>query len=392
MSGLWTPNTGGQYVLAKQLSVADATGTYRTAKNAWVSKADGSFAKVWPTNISITSFVAAKGTPSYQKVALSWSVGNADHVELRLAGSSTVLYSGAATSFIYTGSPTSKYSFTLRAIAADGSYTDSVPQTVTLDALPAPANFRKTAGAYNNSDWAWNPVTGATGYDVVDTLAGNTVKGSVTGTTWHESSLSASTTYERAARSKLGAAVSAVSNKIRYTTPAASGSAPGTYDFRAVYAEAYSSNYGAWRGTGDGLVHGNGSQWGSTYGVNSTLFFYDYNAIRALSGRVTRFKIRLKRDSTAGYSSPQTNHFMAHTWPNRPAGSPIGGLGAAADIGSLAWGQDATFDLPVAWGQWIVDGYLNMGGIAWGNVQGRYMRGVGLGSNADQGHIAITIG
>jgi hypothetical protein len=46
----------------------------------------------------------------------------------------------------------------------------------------------------------------------------------------------------------------------------------------------------------------------------------------------------------------------------------------------------------VAWGQWMVDSYLNMGGIAWGGATNQYMRGAGLAGYADQGRLYITIG
>lgn len=399
MTGLFVPDGSGTYhKTGGGLWAADAGGTFQPVKNGWVADASGTYKKWWPFTVSVLTFTGVKSPsfPSYLFIHLAWTTFNATRIQLRLAGSSTVLADSnqVNNAFDFQGTPGSTYTFNLRAIAADGSFSDSDPVTVTLDPLPAPASFKRNSGNQTSSNWAWNPVDSADTYQIVDTLNANAVKGSVAGpaTLWGETGLTASTTYERAVRARLGTATSPISNKVRYTTPAVTGSAPGTYDFRATYAEAWAPGNSSWRGVGAGAIHGDGDNWGGNNGPNATMFFYNLSAIRALSGRVTRFKIVLQRDSVAGFSSPQLNHFIAHTSPTRPAGDPVGFFGASTDTGSLAWGQEAAFDLPVAWGQWLIDAYLNMSGIVWGYVLARYMRGPALASFADQGHIYITIG
>jgi hypothetical protein len=394
MPGLWVPDASGQFVKAKGLSVADITGRFQSAKNAWVADAAGQFQKCWPTGVSIGSFTVAKGVPSWQQIKVDWSGIAASKFELRLAGASTILYSGTGTSFTTNGVPGTKYSYTLRAYSAEGGYVDSPAVSVTLDALPAPANFRRTGGSSTYSDFAWNSVLGATSYELRDTLtAGQPTKWSGSGTSARESGLRASTTYERAVKSKLVAVLSGLSNKVRYTTPASSSSPPGSYTFGATRAVAWAPGRNNWRPDSDGIIHGNGDNWSSfNNGNQGTFFFYNVAAMQALFGRVTRCKIELHRDSAAGYSAPQTNHFVVHSFGSRPAGSPMGGLGASADSGSMAWGGSGVFDLPVAWGQALIDGLFGASGIAWGLVGGRYMRGPSLAGQGGQGKLTITIG
>lgn len=403
MTGLYAPSLDGSgtYVkTTKGLWVADDTGTYRPARNAWASKDDGSFAKIWPYTVAINTFTGAPAVPSYSALTLNWDVSNADHIEIRYVGGTTVIFTGTSTTGSVTFTdcqPGYRYGFTLRVVGPDGSYTDSAPLYVTLSQLPAPANLRQTSLAYNSIGLAWNPVDGVDNYQVIDTLAsGGPVKAQVAApaTTYVNTGLVAATTYERAVRATLNGAQSANSNKLRFTTPAAPGSAPGTYEFAANYAEAWAPGTQTWRGASNGILHGDGDNFfaGSRFGYQVTMFFYDLAAIRALSGRVTRFKIRIKRDSTVGYSSPQNNHFLVHTAATRPAGNPANYLGYNLDSGSLAWGQEGAFDLPVAWGQSLIDNYANVAGIAWGYCPARFMRGPSLASYPNQGRLYITIG
>ena len=404
MTGLWVIDGTGTYQKANAgMWLADATGTWRPAQNGWIADANGQYQKFWPYSVAVSSFTAVKGSPSYDKVTLAWSAVNCSKIELYLAGASQPFFTSTATSGAtavaggstsYTGVPGTRYSYMCRAYAADGSSVDSQPATLTLDALPAPTGFKRTGGTSTGIFWGWTAVPDATSYEVVDTLSSNAVKGSINAPTvaFAETGLHASSTYERAVRSKLSSATSALSNKVRYTTAANPGTAPGTYNFPATYAEAWSPGYQNWRGSGVGIVHGNGDNWGGANGNNVTMFFYNVAALRALSGRVTRFKIELHRDSTAGYSSAQSCHFIQHTAATRPAGNPGGYLGFGVDSGSLAWGDGAAIDLPVAVGQNLIDSTANISGIAWGYVGGRYMRGPSLAAQPAQGKLYITIG
>lgn len=398
MGGIWLPDAGGAYQPARQLYVADDNGAFRPAKAGWVADANGVFQPLaLPGASSLGSFTAAKVSPTYRDVLVQWSISDSlvQTWALYLTGTANPIATGRVSDpefFTYSGTPGQKYGFQLRCYRADGTYADSSPATVTLDSLPAPANFRQSALSSTSSTWSWNGVTGATGYDLVDTLtAGAPVKWSGTGSSVAESGLAATTTYERAVRSKLAGVVSPVSNKIRYTTPKPAGPAAGTYQYPATAGAVWAPGRNAWRPASDGVIHGNGDVWGASNGNQGTVFLYGNRPWTALrGGRVTRFKIQIHRDSAAGYSSAQANRFWLHNYTVRPAGAP--GLYAALDAGSESWGDNNLIDLPIAWAQHMVDDGV-VGGIGWGFVGGRYMRGLGPANGEPlQGKLLITIG
>jgi hypothetical protein len=392
MVKLAVADSTGTYKTAKGLWVVDSTGKYRPAKVGSVAIGDGSYHMGYTPGPAFSTVTLVKGSPSYQKAVLTWTAGGASTYKVFQQGSSTALYTGSGSTYTFTGAPATKYTFFVRAIAADGiTYTDSSPISIVLDALAAPANFRKTSGDWRSSVWAWNAVTGATSYDLVDTLAGNAVKGNTSSTGLSEYPLNDSTTYERGVRAKLGSATSGVSNKIRYTTPAQPGPGAGTYTYNAnTQTDAWAPGYGVWRPTSDGIIHGNGDIWGGANGNQITFFFYGnrpwYTALHG--GRCTRLKIQLKRDSSAGYSSAQACRFGLHNYTVRPGGAPL--AYSAIDAGSLSWGEEAAIDLPVSWGQAMID-TASIGGITWGFVPGRYMRGPAPAAYAPQGRLIFTI-
>ena len=403
MTALYFPSASGQYTRAVQgLYCTDASGTYRSVKNAWVTDASGQYRKCWPYLTSINSFtvkrVASGSGQPWVEYQADWNVSNSNDVRLYLAGSNQVIYqSGAISGFRgQMRIPGQTVTFLLRAFNADGSYVDSAPVPFTFDKLPAPSAFALVGLRSNAATYAFNSPTAVDSVEIVDTLApGTPVKVSVGATgqpTALESGLLPSTTYERAIRSRIGSTYSSVSNKVRFTTPKPEGTPAGRYDFPATYAETWSPLNQQWRGVAAGTVHGDGDNWaGTDFGYQVAMFFYDLSSIRALSGRVTRFAIRMKRDGVSGYSSPQVNHFIAHTAATRPAGNPANFLGYGVDVGSLAWNDNVVFDLPVALGQSMVDN-AGVNGIAWGYVPARYMRGPALSAYPLQGCLSIFIG
>lgn len=396
MTGIWGQDSSVAFKTPKDLWIARGDGSFAKVRNAWIAKSDGSFAQVWPVNVAVQSFAAAKGSPSWSKVALTWSALNAVKVEVRLTGTSTVLYSGTGSSFTYSGLPGVTYKFTLRVYGAGSSFVDSNSVTVILDSMPAPATFRHGTVSSSGTSYTWAGVAGADGYEVVDTaVSGNPVRGSVGSgvLTFTENGLGPlSTTYKRGVRAKLGNSRSPISNQVSFTTPNPSITPKGTYFFKAVSMDVFSHGKNAWRGGAGGFVHGDGDNWSPGFGVNTTFFFYDLSELQAINGRVVGFGIRIKRDKVAGYSSPQGGHFYVHTYGTRPSGAPVYTGNANADAGSWAWGQDLLVSLPIAWGQAIVDNGYGSKGIAFGGVYPRYMRGPALSAFDWQGGLSITIG
>jgi hypothetical protein len=404
----------GTYKPVQGLWIAGPDGTFKPVRNAWVADDTERYQQFWPTNTEVEAFTAVKGMlglRTYSSVTLAWTVWNAAKIELRLVGVTKPVYT--VNQPVPTGNPVTDelnlmgwlgttlsglvpgktYRYQLTAYGAGGSTVLSDIVSVTLDKLPAPAAFVRSGGTAFGSYYTWNPVDGADGYEIVDVAnLALPVKDTVTVPTGLETGQLANTVYSRAVRAKLGTVKSALSAKITYTTPKAPGTAPGGYPFQATGFDVWAPGWSGWRGDGNGIIHGNGDNFGGNNGDNATFFFYDVAAIRALSGRVTGFGVRLKRDTSAGYSSPQLSRWWLHTYTSRPGGAPVYTANATIDSGWSAWGDDELLALPIGWGQAFIDGAFDVCGLVWGGVPGRYMRGPGPVSFPWQGGIYFILG
>lgn len=407
------PDETGEYKPAKGIWVAAADGSYKLARNGWVAVGNESYQQFWPTNTEIEAFTVTRGVRglrSWNSVTVSWTVFNASKIELRLVGVTKPVYSAVRP--VLTGRaevdtvkiaswagttltglvPGQTYRYQLTAYGADGSVLSDIV-SVTLDKLPAPANFKRTGGTAFGSYYTWSPVDGADGYEIVDTAnPALPVKDAVTAPTGLETGQLANTAYSRAVRAKVGSVKSALSAKISYTTPKAAGSPLGMYAFHAVDFDVWAPGWQGWRGNGNGIIHGNGDNFGGNNGDNATFFFYDVAAVRALSGRVTGFGVVLRRDSAAGYSAPQLSRWWLHTYTSRPGGAPAYTQNATVDSGWSAWGEEQLCFLPIGWGQALIDGAFDACGLVWGGVPARYQRGVGIQSYPAQGSLFLVLG
>lgn len=402
MTQLWTPLPDGTYAKGTNLWVANPAGTFVQAKAGYVADSTGQYKMFWPSGASISSFTAVHGFVPVSEIDLAWQVNGAVKVQIRVVGSATLLYDGDPDYPVNDGSgfglitltnlsPDTNYHFTLRAIAADGTYVDSDPLLGHTLALPAPTNFLKLSGDYQRSAWAWNTVLGADRYELIDTLNGNAVKWSGTENSVVEGGLTQHTVYERAVRAKIGSsAYSVLSNKLRYTTPAAPTAAPGTYSFACTSAQTWSPVQPAWRAAADGIVVGNGKRFNDSYGDQVALaFFHAQPWIWGMSGmKVTRFKVAFKRDKTTGLSSPQPLYWYLHNYDSQPAGAPLlqGGPVAA---GSLGAGESGLIDLPIAWGQALLNSSWK--GIALGGAGRSYFRGDPVAKTPGQLTLYFTV-
>lgn len=86
-------------------------------------------------------------------------------------------------------------------------------------------------------------------------------------------------------------------------------------------------------------------------------YFYG-SAFGSLVGkRATRLRITITRASEAGPGGPEDVYIAPHVHASRPSGSPVW-KASAIKVGALSWGGTGTFDLPVAWGQGLIDGSI----------------------------------
>lgn len=93
----------------------------------------------------------------------------------------------------------------------------------------------------------------------------------------------------------------------------------------------------------------------TAYGYYKGCWFHGDTAFDALAGRtVSRIALTVARKSAGGISGAQTIYAALHAHGSRPSGEPTF-LTSAVAIGSLAWGAAAEFDLPVDFGQALVN-------------------------------------
>jgi chitodextrinase len=190
-------------------------------------------------------------------VDLSWnaSTDNVGVTGYDIYQGNTVLGSVAGTSANITGlTESTAYSFRVRAKDAAGNisgYSNTVNVTTAtppdIQAPSAPASLSASNVTDTTVDLSWNASTdnvGVTGYDVYQ---GNTVLGTVTGTSANVTGLTVATAYSFRVRAKDAAGnVSGYSNTVNVTTTGGttSGCAGGITSF--PYSESFESGFGAW--------------------------------------------------------------------------------------------------------------------------------------------------
>lgn len=94
----------------------------------------------------------------------------------------------------------------------------------------------------------------------------------------------------------------------------------------------------------------------TAYGYYRGCYFYGSNVFTVLAGRrCTRLQIRLNRLSVGGFSASTSQVLAPHAHGSQPVDPPYF-VNSAVDVGSLAWGANAVFDLPPAWGDQLISG------------------------------------
>lgn len=107
-----------------------------------------------------------------------------------------------------------------------------------------------------------------------------------------------------------------------------------------------------WSAAGDARQ---GAYQSAVWGYWRGCYFYPQSSLALLAGRTcTRLRVTLVRTSNIGNSAATPQFIAPHVHEGQPAGSPLF-LADAVNAGSLAWNGVGTFDLPVAWGQALID-------------------------------------
>jgi len=133
---------------------------------------------------------------------------------------------------------------------------------------------------------------------------------------------------------------------------------PGTSSVANPYVVPAAAS-GSWR-SADGWAYLGGTvaqgAYSTAYGYYKGCWFYGDGAFDALAGRtVTRVALTVERESAGGVAGAQMHTAALHAHGTQPGGEPTF-VSEGRDIGSLAWGAAAEFDLATVWGQALVDG------------------------------------
>lgn len=407
-----------------RVSVTDETGLPRPVIGLWGYKSGTGWVSAFPITVSIDTFSA---TSTYLSNVLSWITTNSTSVVLKQYNTSTqvftTLYTGTGTTFTHSSlTPQTTYTYYLYAngpISSTAEGTISSTITVATSAIPAPTNLSRSSLDHNSVILSWTGVSGATSYSIVNGQTGANVATGIT-TTSHTLALTASTSYSFAVRAVIGASISPSSTAITFTSSAPPGPTPGIYTFKTKSAYTYQTGEtggqtAGWRDVADNYYHGNGNEYGSNRGNQSTFFFYYSSATGTnpfaslVNGTCSKMEVYIQRGpSGIGSSAATTSLWRIHTYNTKPSGSPVfenyiggGGTYGGATAPSLPAGSSALSFEEGAWVEipssvrtiWF-NAFVaaTMSGIAWGGTTTGYMSAIrNLSAQTPNGTVRITI-
>lgn len=115
----------------------------------------------------------------------------------------------------------------------------------------------------------------------------------------------------------------------------------GTYGYGWVSDEVYQGAYTI----------------GNAYRKGCLFYGTGFDSVRGSGITITRARLTLSRPSSAGSSAGRPFYVAGHAHDYQPTTEPVFVTGATP-VGSWAWGDTATVDIPVSLGQGLVDGTI----------------------------------
>lgn len=169
-------------------------------------------------------------------------------------------------------------------------------------------------------------------------------------------------------------------------TPAAPSGAANPLVTSAVDVQSWRNNEG-WNGAAESNRVAQGAH-STAWGYYRGLYFYGANTFASLDGRTcTSLSIRIARLGRGGNGAAEPVWLAPHTHATQPSGAPYFAA-PAINVGSLAWNLSATFTLPAAWGQGLIDGrYAGIGHLYLGTAD--YALFHGLDTNPQSGQLSM---
>ena len=397
MAGTWVANAAGVYQPVKSLFSADATGTYRPIKNLAVTDSTGTYRQGFngaPLDPDFGLATSRSPLQPWTAVVLTWpALGPAGTLyRVYLSGSPTQL--NADTSVLRHEAvglqPFTTYAFELEYELLDGTIRRGAKVTGRTIGLAPPANLRAAALDSEFVTLRFGELTGVSSYQLFNHRTQKVLE-RFSGEPYFRPVVSG-LAYDLSVRAMVGNTPGSLSNRLTFTAPRASANvSPGIREYPAISAATWQAGLGTWRPSSEGLYHGDGRQWGSDRGVQSSWFFYGADRFLPLrGGRVVKFEVLIRRTPGSGASTAETSRWIIHSHTGRPVGSPLEAGQPITDLSNLLPGVLVWTSLPVGWGQALVNGIRN--GLGWGAVDLRYMRAASLLDDLNMGRLRITIG
>lgn len=342
----------------------------------------------------IKYLLAYYGTNSWTDLILRWN-GSGTAWRLYKVGESTPLYEGTEREYQFAGAPSTRYDFRVETIVGGKPYDKSIMTYTT--ALPAPTGLTLVNVGDTGATLSWNKQSGVDTYEVCDVTNSYKVIHSGPETTLTIGSLTPSSRYSYAVRSKLPAETSRWSAPVTFFTLPPDSITPGVYEFSPTSIYTYAagrpgSTDPRWLPAQSDWYHGDGYEWSDNNGVQTTFFFFDSpNPFNALKGAVvSKCEVYLSRYTAGGDPGPVLSRLALHTYANKPDGEPT--TRSQIDAGTLSRGEGAWVEVPNEWANQLIIGAFATG-VAWGGVPERYQmaKNTPYGTSPRIGDIRITV-
>ena len=406
MVGLYGADASGTMKTATGLYAADASGTMKQVTAGWAADASGTMKQFWPTATGPVLTVTS-GSPSYLKASLDWrkdALGNDTPsigvvYDIYRVGTATPINTQEFNYAIVDVTPATTTQFYVVKRGNPNQTSNTV--SYTSSAVPVPANFKVSGISDKQATATWTAVSGATSYQIRNGTSAAFWTG--TGTSRTTTGLVADTNYTWSIRAAAGSSYSGWSTGIAFKTlPVQVAPGVRTYNYSSysswqngTVTSTSAWNGPKWRPKSDGAFAGNDAVVGGTRGDQCTFFFYSAQGWSALKGgTVTKLRIYMYRQTGWGSDTDTMDDliFWATTLTGTLAGKPVKGTHyvGGGKYGDLNKGTGAWINLPVAWGQGLVNGTYK--GIACGFSGNSHMRFQDYTSTYPTGRIEITIG